>query len=666
MAHTRLSVALIEAPFGPVAWPSIGTSLLKTRLREAGHDARVDYLSIRFAAHVGLDDLSSLNRYQQVCDSFGVHLGDWVFGRAAFPDADWTRLDAAYFRALAEDGQDPGKIADARRWRALAADFLDAEIAATDWGRYDVVGFANSYSQLNASVALAARMRAAHPGVKLIMGGCGCADPMGHGVLAICRALDAVAMGEGDDVIVPLCEGLAAGTVPDLPGVLIRHADGNVYEGPPTQRVQDANSLPVPDFDDYYRDLPQSLSDTLPFYIPIEASRGCWWGAKHHCTFCGLSPTKMPYYRKDAARFLSEVRQQADRHAPRRFMAVDNIMPHEYYAEVCPHMGVASDGAEFFFEVKANLDEPIMNTFADNNISQIQPGIESLSTPVLKLMKKGTTGIANVYTLRLAEERGLRVHWSILFGFEGETPDHYRHQVALSRRIRHLRPPLGLVKCEVERYAPMYRFPERHGLLNLRPAHWYHYCHPVGREILDLIAYRFDADRTPQAQAVQERIVTDTAGPVRDWQEAYADRLHTLTTRAEGGGFHVVRHVNGVRIDYSLSGAAARLLDALRRPAGLRKLGVDRWWRAASPYLDDAMADRMGRLIGSSGYDIRIATEDTTDAFVALLAHGLVVEEDGLALAVPLFPVDARLAETSRVLPVLETRLTSRAAEVAP
>ena len=34
-AHS-MRVALVEAPFGPAAWPSIGTSLLKTRLREAG------------------------------------------------------------------------------------------------------------------------------------------------------------------------------------------------------------------------------------------------------------------------------------------------------------------------------------------------------------------------------------------------------------------------------------------------------------------------------------------------------------------------------------------------------------------------------------------------------------------------------------------------------
>lgn len=642
MDRTRLNIVLIEAPFGPVAWPSIGTSLLKTRLNAAGHRAEVKYLSLAFLRWAGITDFNGLSRYQDVCDSFGIHLGEWIFGKAAFPDADWDRLDPAYMVAAADDGAAAEKCADARAWRQVATAFVDHVVESYDWAQYDVLGFANSYSQLNASIALANRIRARHPQVRLIMGGCGCADPMGLGVMRICAALDAVVMGEGDDVVAPLCEAVAQGQIADLPGVLERKADGTIHEGPPTERVMDANSLPVPDYGDYYRDLPAGLRHTLPHYLPIEASRGCWWGAKHHCTFCGLSPTKMPYFRKDADRFLGELREQTARYHPPRYMAVDNIMPHEYYTEVCPHVGAASGGAEIFFEVKANLDRPIIRSFAQNNISQIQPGIESLSTPVLKLMKKGTTGIFNVYMLRLAEEFGLRVHWSILFGFEGEKLSHYQHQIALSRRIRHLRPPLGLIRCEVERYAPMYRFPDHHGLINLRPSHFYSYCHPVADEDLALLAYRFDADRTPETQQVLDDITREASEPVQEWQSAYAAGGHKLTITPQAAGYLVTRQVGDLRLRYHLRGAAAQMLPLLDRPNNLRKLGVTRHWTHASPYLDTTLAPQLVDISAQVQPDTVIDTSDPDAAFLDLLAHGLVVEEDGLAVSVALFPADEK------------------------
>ncbi|SOC03432.1 RiPP maturation radical SAM C-methyltransferase [Rhodobacter maris] len=634
MPRSPLRVALIEAPFGPAAWPSIGTSLLKTRLQQAGHQAEVIYLSLRYLDHLGLDTLERLQRYQDICDSFGVHLGEWVFGPAAFPDAPWQETDPAYLQALERNGEAAAKCADAVAWRRGAANFIDAEIARTDWSRFDIVGFANSYSQLNASVALANRLRATYPALRLIMGGCGCADPMGYGVMRLCPALDAVVMGEGDDVIVPLAEALIAGVPANLPGVLERGPQRTIRSGPPTMRITDANSLPVPDYSDYYRYLPEGLRRALPFYIPVEASRGCWWGAKHHCTFCGLSPTKMPYFRKEPERFLSEIRALAAAHAPPRFMAVDNIMPHDYYTQVCPELGEASGGAEFFFEVKANLDRRVIETFAENAISQIQPGIESLSTPVLKLMKKGTTGIHNVYTLRLAEELGLRVHWSILFGFEGETVAHYRHQAELSRRIRHLRPPLGLVRCEVERFAPMYRFPEEHGLENLRPSRWYRYCHPAEAETLALLAYRFDADRSPERLAILDQIATETAGPVQDWRNAYAERSHRLVI---ADAHLVIRRVGDFQIDYVLGPVAARLMGDLAAPTGLAKIGVTRWWSHPSPYLDPLVSAQIAAENSRMRRAHEIDGTDPTEVFIQLLAHGLVAEEDGLAVALPLF-----------------------------
>jgi len=46
------------------------------------------------------------------------------------------------------------------------------------------------------------------------------------------------------------------------------------------------NVVPEPTYEHYFRDL--GKSPAAPFIdvkIPLEASRSCWWGAKHHCTW---------------------------------------------------------------------------------------------------------------------------------------------------------------------------------------------------------------------------------------------------------------------------------------------------------------------------------------------------------------------------------------------
>ena len=44
----------------------------------------------------------------------------------------------------------------------------------------------------------------------------------------------------------------------------------------------------------------------------VETSRGCWWGERMHCTFCGLNGATMAYRSKSAPRALAELTHLAD------------------------------------------------------------------------------------------------------------------------------------------------------------------------------------------------------------------------------------------------------------------------------------------------------------------------------------------------------------------
>ena len=46
----------------------------------------------------------------------------------------------------------------------------------------------------------------------------------------------------------------------------------------------------------------------------METARGCWWDAKHHCTFCGLNGEFMGFRSKSPLRALAEnLRSTIDR-----------------------------------------------------------------------------------------------------------------------------------------------------------------------------------------------------------------------------------------------------------------------------------------------------------------------------------------------------------------
>ena len=79
---------------------------------------------------------------------------------------------------------------------------------------------------------------------------------------------------------------------------------------------------------------------------------------------------------------------------------VDNIMPHSYFSSVLPRVAAEVPGLHIFYEQKANLTLSKIELLKQAGVAVIQPGIEALSTPLLKLMKKGVRASQNLALLR--------------------------------------------------------------------------------------------------------------------------------------------------------------------------------------------------------------------------------------------------------------------------
>ena len=83
-------------------------------------------------------------------------------------------------------------------------------------------------------------------------------------------------------------------------------------------RSRNLDTLPIPDYDDYIDALASSpaAADVTPMLM-LETSRGCWWGEKHHCTFCGLNGLTMAFRSKTPERVIEEIETLRSRYGAR-------------------------------------------------------------------------------------------------------------------------------------------------------------------------------------------------------------------------------------------------------------------------------------------------------------------------------------------------------------
>jgi ribosomal peptide maturation radical SAM protein 1 len=278
--------------------------------------------------------------------------------------------------------------------------------------------------------------------------------------------------------------------------------------------------LPAPDYDEYFERSQRLGIVPKDLWIPFESARGCWWGEKHHCTFCGLNGTTMQFRSKPADQVVAELAGQAKRYQISRFEAVDNIIDMAYLKDLFPALVDAGTDYELFYEVKANLSRAQLRLMAEGGVRVLQPGLESLSSNVLRLMDKGVRAAQIVNLLRWAQYYGIQVEWNILWGFPGETAQDYADQAAVVPHLVHLRPPSSAARIWMERFSPLFASPGRRS-----PESSYRHVYPAGVD-LGKVAYFFEYELP---DALPDSAYDVLRKSVSEWQTAWAaDRVPTL------------------------------------------------------------------------------------------------------------------------------------------
>jgi ribosomal peptide maturation radical SAM protein 1 len=325
----------------------------------------------------------------------------------------------------------------------------------------------------------------------------------------------------------------------------------------------------------------------------------------------------MPFRAKSPGRVVAELGELADQTGLRDVFVVDNILSMQYLSSVCEELRHRHWDLSLFYEIKANLSREQLRTLKEAGIRSIQPGIESLSSHVLELMRKGSTMLTNIRLLKWASYYGLYVGWNILMGFPGETDEDYLSQARLIPSLHHLPPPEISGKIWLERFSP-YFTETTPGITNVRPRDVYRFIYPIEGIDLRRIAYFFDCD------------VEGTAG--EDAHAAVAAELREWRRRWESGP-PVLRYERG-----------PTWIEILDTRAAPRRVRIRGWRAAAYEYCGETartprrVAEFLAAGAAGAAGPGEAPGEDKVGRFLAECAQDrLAATEDGryLSLAIP-------------------------------
>jgi ribosomal peptide maturation radical SAM protein 1 len=622
---------LVSMPWASVHRTPIQVGILRSAVEKAGFRvttrsfflAAIEYFSSA-TANLSSGERITVADYDVISDtSWRVGMGDWIFVVPPYcaPDVD---LDEEYFAYLRSHEVSEQLISKAVQLRALVPSFLQMCVEDILAASPRIVGFTSSFSQNVPSLVLSKMLKERDPSIHIVFGGANCDGSMGVALHRTFHWIDTVVCGKGEHALVELVHNIVSGEpIKPQPGLCYRQDGESIVVASAHAREIAMDEVPTPNYDEYFDRLRKShlYHELAPkITVMFESARGCWWGEKMHCTFCGLNGSTMAFQSKSPRLVADEIYSLASRYQQVNFEAVDNIIDLNYMEELLPQLrDYRRTGLDinFFYETKANLKKKYVRLMRDAGIHRIQPGIESLSSSVLKLMRKGVTALQNIRLLKWAKQFNLKVHWNLLYGTPGETLEEYERMASVMQSLTHLQPP-STGQMVIERFSPYHQNPSAFGLTDVKPCAFYKFLYGDEAPLNDLaydFSHKYADDRDPA------RYLSIVKSVVERWREGFDQGINSLTYK-RGPNFLVIsdRRSNLKACDYYLEQTEAAIYlccDAGTTPRSileyLRRNGVmSRSLADVKEFLDSLTEARL--LYEEAGQYLSLALPINSDA----------------------------------------------------
>ncbi len=269
-------------------------------------------------------------------------------------------------------------------------------------------------------------IRARFPNAKLIMGG---EHVTGFPELSLEQApLDAVVLGEGEEIVVHLLEHFEKGTpLEELEGVAFRSSDGSIQVKPRYRRIKDIDSISWPAWDLFdiqkYNEVNQPHGASQGRFMPMLATRGC----PFQCTFC-TSPNMWTteWIARDYKNVVDEMQNYQKHYGTSDFQFEDltAIVRKDWIIDFCDE--VVRRGMKITFQMPSgtrseSIDAEVAQKLKAAGCHEFAFAPESGDPEILEAIKKKVKLPAMYEAARNAMDAGINVGCFFIIGFPEDT-----------------------------------------------------------------------------------------------------------------------------------------------------------------------------------------------------------------------------------------------------
>lgn len=547
-------VVLVKLPFTSILnTPSLGLSILKAANQQAGIPTYVIEAEIEFADLIGTDLFADL-----VWPNTEILFFDALFASVMNPHSSVSektflekfknvplsgpRAEIAKKYVFLQQSKNKGEFLSSlfSYLKPICEKFI-SNLAAKIIGLDPVIlGSTSTTEQTMASLSLFHLIKKTKPEIVTVMGGFNCEGYAGKVLVKNFNCLDVVFSGEAEKEFPLFCSdvltlGLNA-AVKKSPDKTWNQTNAHLrkHEVPCIRLSLDSlNESPTPDFDDYIEQLYQKDCQALSHVVfPFIASRGCWWGEKYQCSFCGLSEDLLKFKSKSAEKIFAEINFLKNKYNARRFVAADLALPHQYHQTLIPKLRTSFAGAiSVYYQVKSNMGFKEVSALKQAGIDNVQPGIESFDNEELARMNKGVSGIQNVAFIKYCSINKMTVSWNLLYDRHTTPNEKLCKLDKLLPMLYHLHPPYTIRPLNYPKDSVLYKERDKFHL-KLAP-------HPLYQEIYQLydqediedLAYCY-IDQTPRTNFQDPAVINSLIKKWLEWKKKFQNEA-ALTYRIE-------------------------------------------------------------------------------------------------------------------------------------
>lgn len=562
-------VVLVAPPWALFNRPAVQLGTLKAYLQSQipGITVVCRYFYLQIAEALGYPLYRTVSEHTWAAESLYAALlyperrkaARRVFDREARRHAELRRID---FTAVTE----------------TLEELTEACIAQVDWRRFGIAGFSICFCQLTAALYLIRRIKQQVPELEVVAGGSTLIGREHETFFNAFPEIDAFVYGEGER---PLAALIRRRIKPDTAALSSALA---TRETPPSavlsfDQISDLNTLPGPDYDEYFQILNQMAPSGRFFpVLPIEASRGCWWRTRKDreqgCAFCNLNLQWAGYRTKTPARIAGEIDVLTSRHQTLAVAFADNLLPLRPGRAVFAGISELGKDLKLFGEIRATTPGAVLRQMQRAGVEEVQVGIEAMSTRLLQKLNKGTTAIQNLQVMRHCAELKIRNNANLILYFPGSDDEDVSETL---RTLAWALPfqPLRCVHFWLGYGSPVYEAAEQYGIRAVfnHP----HYASLFPPEIARSLKWMIQAYRGDRIE--QRRRWKPVKEKVKEWKRTYEQIQHrypgepALSYR-DGGDFMIIRelHPQGDPFTHRLTGASREIYCFCRRHRGFKKI----------------------------------------------------------------------------------------------